>query len=85
MSPEFAEKRQRWYDSVQPGALVRYNEWSSGYTNKPALILAIENKRGIAAGGALRLYYTILVDEHKRFVYQDFISPWGGWENIDRE
>lgn len=83
MSRELTEKRQRWYDNIQPGALVRFDYWASGYTNKPALIVSIEGKHINADRRRPgRKYYTILVDEHKRLVYQDFISPWDGWSSL---
>lgn len=28
MSPELAAIRQEWYDNIQPGMLVRYDEWA---------------------------------------------------------
>ncbi len=86
MSPELAEKRQRWYDNIQPGALVIYNEWSAGYTNKPALIVSIHDITLPLAGpsrrSVIRKQYTILVNEHKRLVYQDLISPLDGWSSL---
>ena len=88
MSPELAKKRQRWLDRIKPGDLVRYNQWASGYTNKAVLVISVERRNdvdGIHRRPPARNYYTILVDEHKRLVYQDFISPLDGWGNIDRE
>jgi hypothetical protein len=86
MSPKLAEARQRWYDSIQPGTLVRYNQWSAGYTNKPALIVSIDNTTVTFAGpsrrSVIRKQYVILVDEITRSVYQDLISPLDGWSSL---
>ena len=88
MSPELAKKRQRWLDRIKPGALVRFNQWTSGYTNKAVLVISVEARNdvdGRLRSPPTRNYYTILVDEHKRLVYQDFISPLDGWGKIDRK
>ena len=88
MSPELAKKRQRWLDRIKPGALVRFNQWSSGHTNKVVLVISVETRNdidGIHRRPPTRNYYNILVDEHLRLVYQDFISPLDGWTKIDLE
>lgn len=88
MSPELAEKRQRWLDRIKPGDLVRFNQWAGGYTNKAVLVISVEPRNindGVHRRPPARNYYTILVDEHKRLVYQDFISPLDGWGKIDRK
>jgi hypothetical protein len=86
MSPELAHKRQRWYDTVLPGTLVRYNEWATGYVNKPALIISVHDITVPVAGPYRRnitqKQYIILVDENKRLVHQDLISPLDGWSNL---
>lgn len=81
MSPELAAIRQEWYDNIQPGMLVRYNEWALGYTNKPALVVAVHT---IVPKGFRRRHieYVILVDEVKKTVYQYLISPFDGWSSI---
>lgn len=82
MSPELAAIRQEWYDNIQPGTLVRYNEWALGYTNKPALVVAVNTSA--EPGGFYRRHkeYVILVDEVKKTVYQYLISPFDGWSSI---
>lgn len=80
MSPELAAIRQEWYDNIQPGMLVRYNEWALGYTNKPALVVAVHTN--LPKGRRGHIEYVILVDEVKKTVYQYLISPFDGWSSI---
>lgn len=85
MSPELAAIRQKWYDNVQPGTLVRYNQWSHGYTNKPALIVSINtfSVKAVPSGRPIaQKKFVILVDEITKIVHQDLISPFDGWSNI---
>lgn len=85
MSPELAAIRQRWYDNLKPGTLVRYNQWAAGYTNKPALIISIYNviERSIPSNRPInKRGYIILVDENTKSVYQDLICPLDGWSSL---
>jgi len=84
MSSEIVEKRRRWYNSIKPGDLVRYDEWGHGYTNKPVMILSIKD-RFLNRQTLLSKAYLILMNDNKLLVNQNFISPLDGWENIDRE
>lgn len=85
MSPELAAARQTWYDNLKPGMLVIYNEWSAGFTNKPAIVISINNviERSIPSNRPIhRKRYVILVNEVTRNVHQDLISPLDGWSSL---
>lgn len=82
MSSEFKKQRQRWYNTIKPGDLVKYDSWGQGYNNKIALILSIQDKF-VNTRGMNHKDFTILVNQEKRTVHQELVSPLDGWENIE--